>query len=55
MDDVTTIENPVIMEDLHATIYRAVGIPPTQAYDVEQRPFYVTRDGQGKPVMDVFA
>jgi hypothetical protein len=49
------VRDPVIIEDLHATIYRAVGIPPTQAYDVEQRPFYVTRDGQGKPVMDVFA
>jgi len=49
------VKDPVIIEDLHATIYRAVGIPPTQAYDVEQRPFYVTRDGQGKPVMELFA
>ena len=49
------IKDPVTIEDLHATIYRAVGIPPDLAYDVEQRPFYVTRDGVGKPVMDLFA
>jgi hypothetical protein len=50
-----TIKNPVIIEDLHATIYRAMGISPRHAYDIEQRPFYVTRDGQGKPIMDLFA
>jgi hypothetical protein len=49
------VKDPVTIEDLHATIYRAVGIPPDLAYDVEQRPFYVTRDGKGKPVMDLFA
>jgi hypothetical protein len=49
------VSNPVSIEDLHATMYRAVGIPPTLAYDVEQRPFYVTSDGKGKAVMDVFA
>ena len=49
------VKDPVTIEDLHATIYRAVGIPPDMAYDIEQRPFYVTRDGKGKPVMDLFA
>jgi uncharacterized protein (DUF1501 family) len=49
------VKDAVSIEDLHATIYRAVGIPPDLAYDVEQRPFYVTRDGKGKPVMDLFA
>ena len=44
----TTIENPVIMEDLHATIYHALGIPPDTAYVVERRPVYVTRDGKGR-------
>ncbi|MBM3725581.1 MAG: DUF1501 domain-containing protein [Acidobacteria bacterium] len=43
------------IEDLHATIYRAMGIPADLAYEVEQRPFYVTRDGKGKPRMDLFA
>jgi hypothetical protein len=48
-----TIENPVVIEDLHATIYHTLGISPRLAYTIEQRPFYVTRDGVGKPVMDV--
>ena len=51
----TTIENPVPVENLHATIYRAMGISPKLAYEVEQRPFYVTEDGKGKPVDAVFA
>jgi hypothetical protein len=50
-----TLENPVNIEDLHATIYRAVGISPKLAYEVEQRPFYVTRDGLGKPIEALFA
>jgi len=50
-----TIENRVVIEDLHATIYRALGISPKLAYEVERRPFYVTRDGLGKPIVDVFA
>ena len=52
---VKTIENPVRIEDLHATIYRALGIGPKLAYEIEKRPFYVTRDGLGKPVLDLFA
>jgi hypothetical protein len=50
-----SIENPVHIEDLHATIYRALGIPANLGYEIEQRPFYVTRDGVGKAVMDLFA
>jgi len=50
-----TIKNPVTLSDLHATIYRALGIPPNFSYDIERRPFYVTSDGQGKPVMPLFA
>ena len=49
-----TIEKPVAIADLHATIYRAVGISPKLAYEVERRPFYVTHDGLGKPVMELF-
>ena len=49
------VENPVPVEDLHATIYSAMGISPKTAYEVEKRPFYATIDGHGKPVMDVFA
>ena len=50
-----TIENPVVIEDLHATMYHALGISPKLSYLIEKRPFYVTHDGVGKPVMDVLA
>jgi hypothetical protein len=43
-----TIKNPVVIEDLHATILRTTGIPADLAYEVEERPFYATRDGKGK-------
>jgi hypothetical protein len=44
------IENPVTIDDLHATIYTALGIAPDTYYEVEKRPFYVTKDGKGKVV-----
>lgn len=50
-----TIRDRVVIEDLHATIYRALGISPKLAYEIEQRPFYVTRDGLGKPIEAVFS
>jgi hypothetical protein len=50
-----SIENPIEIEDLHATIYHAMGMSPKQAYDIEKRPFYATRDGVGIPRMDVLA
>jgi len=50
-----TIQDPVVIEDLHATLYRAMGISPKLAYTVEERPFYVTRDGLGKPIERLFA
>ena len=48
------VRDPVTIEDLHATIYQAMGISPDHGYEVEQRPFYVTRDGKGKPIQEVF-
>lgn len=51
----TTLEKPVPMEDLHATIYRTLGIPHDQAYVVEKRPVYVTRDGKGKVITELMA
>src|SRR3982751_719239 len=51
----TTIEKPVVMEDLHATMYHALGIAPDTAYVFERRPVYVTRDGKGEPILDLFA
>ena len=50
----TTIENPVPVEGLHATIYRALGIAPDQAFIVEKRPVYVTKEGKGKPIEALF-
>lgn len=49
------VENPVSVEDLHATIYTAMGISPKTAFEIEQRPFYATKDGHGKPVQAIFA
>jgi hypothetical protein len=51
----TTIEHPVVMEDLHATMYHALGIAPDTSYVVERRPVYVTKDGKGEPILDLFA
>jgi hypothetical protein len=48
-------KNPISVTDLHATIYTAMGISPRTAFDVEKRPFYVTEDGKGQPVMELFA
>ncbi len=50
----TTIENPLPMEDLHATIYHALGIAPTQKFEYEKRPVYVTRDGKGKVATQLY-
>ncbi len=47
--------NPVSIMDLHATIYTALGISPSSSLTVERRPFYVTSDGRGRPVRDLFA
>lgn len=49
------VENPVTIEDLHATIYHALGIPADTYYEIEKRPFYVTKDGKGKAVEALFA
>ena len=50
-----TTKNPVSIRDLHATIFRAMGISPKTAFDVEKRPFYATEDGKGVPVLELFA
>jgi hypothetical protein len=48
-----TIENPVKIDQIHQTIYHALGIPPDTAYEVEKRPFYTTPDGKGEPIPDL--
>ncbi len=49
------IENPVTISDLHATIMTAMGISPKTGFEIEGRPFYVTQDGKGVAVRDIFA
>jgi len=51
----TTIENPVPLEDLHATMYNAMGIAPSQFFVTEKRPVYITKDGKGKIIRDLYA
>jgi hypothetical protein len=49
------VENPVTLSDVHATIYKALGIAPDHSYVTEGRPFYVTNNGKGKPIEAVLA
>jgi uncharacterized protein (DUF1501 family) len=49
------IADPVPVHDLHATLYQLMGISPKHSFDVERRPFYVTKDGLGKPVAGLMA
>lgn len=46
--------NPVSLTDLHATIMTLMGISPKTKFDIERRPFYVTEDGKGQAVTEIF-
>jgi uncharacterized protein (DUF1501 family) len=48
-------KNPITVTQLHATIFAAMGISPKTAFVVEKRPFYVTEDGKGEPVLELLA
>ncbi len=48
-------KDPITVTDLHATILTAMGISPRTMFEVERRPFYVTEDGKGEPVEQLFA
>jgi hypothetical protein len=50
-----TIKDPVTISDLHASMYRAMGIAPNLSYETEGRPFFVTEDGKGRPIDALFA
>ena len=43
-------ENAVKLEDVHTTIYKALGIGADTHFVTEERPFYVTKDGKGKAI-----
>ncbi len=49
----TTLRDPVTVMDLHATIFHVLGISPRYNVEIEKRPFYVTKDGLGTPVMEL--
>jgi uncharacterized protein (DUF1501 family) len=49
------IENVVDLGDAHATLYKALGIPPDHNYVTEGRPFYVTNLGKGQPIDGMLA
>jgi hypothetical protein len=49
------VENPVALTDVHATIYRALGIAADTAYETEGRPFHVTKDGKGRAIEALLA
>ncbi len=49
------VENPVSISNLHATVLAAMGISPQSGLEIEGRPFYVTEDGKGHPVRNLFA
>ncbi|NDC76644.1 MAG: DUF1501 domain-containing protein [Chitinophagia bacterium] len=48
-----TIEKPVKIDQVHQTIYHALGIPPDRNYEVEGRPFYTTPDGKGEAILEI--
>jgi hypothetical protein len=50
-----TIENPIVIDQVHQTIYKALGIDPETNYLVEKRPFYTTPEGKGKAVDALFS
>jgi hypothetical protein len=48
-----TVENPVVISQVHQTIYHTLGIPPETSYEIEKRPFYPTPDGKGVAVKEL--
>ena len=51
----SSIEDTVVIDQVHQSIYHALGIDPETNYVIEGRPFYTTPDGQGKPILELFA
>lgn len=49
----SSVENPVVIDQVHQSIYYALGIRPETQYTIRQT-FYITPDGHGKPILDLF-
>jgi hypothetical protein len=50
-----TVDKPIVIDQIHQSIYHALGIVEDAHYMVEKRPFYTTPDGLGKTEKDLFA
>ncbi|MEX0820728.1 MAG: DUF1501 domain-containing protein [Rhodothermales bacterium] len=50
-----TVENTVYIDQIHQTIYHALGIPPDTHYVIDGRPVYTTPEGHGEPVPELLA
>ncbi len=50
-----TVGDPVYIDQIHQTIYHALGIPPQTHYEVEGRPVYTTPEGLGEPALELLA
>ena len=51
----SAITEPIYIDQVHQSIYHALGIAPETNYVIEGRPFYTTPDGLGKPLMELFS
>ena len=49
------ITEPVVIDQIHQTIYHTLGIPPETNYEIEKRPFYTTPDGHGEAIGEILA
>lgn len=50
-----TLEKQIVIDQVHQSIYHALGIAQDAHYVVEKRPFYTTPDGIAKPELALFA
>lgn len=48
-----SIEKPIRIDEIHQTVYHALGVPEDTHYVIEKRPFYTTPDGKGKCEMEL--
>lgn len=49
------ITEPVMIDQIHQTIYHALGIAPETNYEIEKRPFYTTPEGEGQVIKEILA
>ena len=50
-----TVGEHVVIDQVHQTIYHAMGVQRETHYEIEGRPFYTTPEGKGEVVLDLFA